>query len=170
MIVLLLNQRLEVLLLPLWLRLGPSTHQNLTTCRRSCWERSAVALLCISQNRNSVLNTRQEATVSTVTCLGFALQRGFDSLDPFIPVSVPNYSEKEFESCYLYYTDRRWLQHPQCKWEQMICRGDPRVNLFNWLSFFVFFHPSGHTEEGKKELIFLSNRNPSTFDRVCAPL
>lgn len=68
-------------------------------------------------------------------------ERGFDSMDPFIPVSVPNYSEKEFESCYLYYTDRRWLQHPQC-----------------------------HTEDGKKELIFLTNGNPATFDRVCASL
>ncbi|KAL6109458.1 dap3 [Pungitius sinensis] len=66
-------------------------------------------------------------------------ERGFDSLDPFIPVSVPNYSEKEFESCYLYYMDRQWLQHPQ-----------------------------GRTEEGKKEIIFLSNRNPSMLDRICA--
>lgn len=122
MIVLLFNQRLEVPLLPLWLRLGPSTHRNLPTCHRSCWERSALALLCISENMNCVLNTPQEATVYIVTsCLGFALQRGFDSMDPFIPVSVPNYSEKEFESCYLYYTDRRWLQHPQCKCEQIIC-------------------------------------------------
>ncbi|KAM4580730.1 small ribosomal subunit protein mS29 isoform 1-T2 [Odontesthes bonariensis] len=68
-------------------------------------------------------------------------ERGFDSMDPFIPVSVPNYSEKEFESCYLYYMDRHWLQHPQSR-----------------------------TEEGKKELIFLSNRNPSMFDRVCGSL
>ncbi|XP_073342247.1 small ribosomal subunit protein mS29 [Pagrus major] len=66
-------------------------------------------------------------------------ERGFDSMDPFIPVSVPNYSEKEFESCYLYYMDRHWLQHPQSR-----------------------------TEEGKKEIVFLSNRNPSMMDRVCA--
>lgn len=65
-------------------------------------------------------------------------ERGFDSMDPFIPVSVSNYSEKEFESCYLYYTDRHWLQHPQ-----------------------------SHTEEGKKEIVFLSNRNPELMDRVC---
>lgn len=68
-------------------------------------------------------------------------ERGFDSMDPFIPVSVPNYSEKEFESCYLYYLDRHWLQHPQSQ-----------------------------TEEGKKELIFLSNRNPWMLDRICAVL
>ncbi|KAM4600652.1 small ribosomal subunit protein mS29 isoform 2-T2 [Polymixia lowei] len=66
-------------------------------------------------------------------------EEGFDSMDPFVPVSVSNYSEKEFESCYLYYLDRHWLQHPQTR-----------------------------TEEGKKELIFLSNRNPSTLERLCA--
>ncbi|XP_054477958.1 28S ribosomal protein S29, mitochondrial [Anoplopoma fimbria] len=66
-------------------------------------------------------------------------ERGFDSMDPLIPVSVPNYSEKEFESYYLYLMDRQWLQHPQSR-----------------------------TEEGKKELIFLSNRNPSVLDRICA--
>lgn len=68
-------------------------------------------------------------------------ERGFDSMDPFIPVSVPNYSEREFESCYLYYMDRHWLQHPQSR-----------------------------AEEGKKELIFLSNRNPWMFEKICAAL
>lgn len=68
-------------------------------------------------------------------------EEGFDRMDPFIPVSVPNYSEKEFESCYLYYLDRRWLQHPQCQ-----------------------------SEEGKKELLFLSDRNPLMLDRICATL
>ncbi|XP_032414053.1 small ribosomal subunit protein mS29 [Xiphophorus hellerii] len=68
-------------------------------------------------------------------------ERGFDSMDPFIPVSVPSYSEKEFESCYLYYMDRNWLQHPQSR-----------------------------TEEGKKELVFLCNMNPSMFERLCGYL
>lgn len=68
-------------------------------------------------------------------------EEGFDSLDPFVPVPVSNYSEKEFESCYLYYQDRHWLQHPQSR-----------------------------TEEGKKEIIFLSNRNPSMLERLCASL
>lgn len=68
-------------------------------------------------------------------------EKGFDSMDPFIPVSVSNYSEKEFESCYLYYMDRQWLQHPQSQ-----------------------------TEDGKKELVFLSNRNPLILDRICASL
>ncbi|XP_041797644.1 28S ribosomal protein S29, mitochondrial [Chelmon rostratus] len=66
-------------------------------------------------------------------------ESGFNKMEPFIPVSVPNYSEREFESCYLYFMDRHWLQHPQSQ-----------------------------TEEGKKEIIFLSNRNPSMLDRICA--
>ncbi|XP_052361489.1 28S ribosomal protein S29, mitochondrial-like, partial [Oncorhynchus keta] len=65
-------------------------------------------------------------------------EEGFDSMDPFVPVPVSLYSEKEFESCYLYYLDRHWLQHPHSQ-----------------------------TEEGKKELIFLSNRNPSVLERLC---
>jgi len=36
-------------------------------------------------------------------------------MEPFVPVSVPIYNEKEFESCYLYYLDRNWLQHPHSK-------------------------------------------------------
>lgn len=42
---------------------------------------------------------------------GFPSQEGFDALDPFVPVPVPNYSPREFESCYGYYLDRKWLQH-----------------------------------------------------------
>ncbi len=42
-------------------------------------------------------------------------QEGFDDMEPFVPVSVSNYNEKEFESCYLYYLDRNWLQHPHSK-------------------------------------------------------
>ncbi|KAM9805426.1 28S ribosomal protein S29, mitochondrial [Syngnathus typhle] len=66
-------------------------------------------------------------------------ERGFDNMDPFIPVSVPCYSEKEFESCYLYYMDRNWLQHPMTR-----------------------------SEEGKKELIFMTDRIPSLMERICA--
>ncbi|KAI5106071.1 28S ribosomal protein S29, mitochondrial, partial [Silurus meridionalis] len=64
---------------------------------------------------------------------------GFDKLDPLVPIPVSNYNDQEFESCYLYYMDRNWLQHPHSQ-----------------------------TEEGKKELIFLSNKNPSIFERLCA--
>lgn len=56
-------------------------------------------------------------------------QEGFDNMEPFVPVSVPNYNEKEFESCYLYYLDRNWLQHPHskfvylCVWVRAVATG-----------------------------------------------
>lgn len=41
----------------------------------------------------------------------FLLQEGFDALDPFVPILVPGYSPKEFESCIQYYLENDWLQH-----------------------------------------------------------
>ena len=52
-------------------------------------------------------------------------------MDPFVPVTVSNYSEKEFESCYLYYQDRQWLQHPQS-----------RPHCWEW--FHLFLHYTAH--------------------------
>ncbi|XP_058395374.1 small ribosomal subunit protein mS29 isoform X2 [Diceros bicornis minor] len=66
---------------------------------------------------------------------------GFDALDPFIPILVSNYNPKEFESCIQYYLENSWLQHEKA-----------------------------HTEDGKKELLFLSNMNPGQLERLCAYL
>lgn len=37
-------------------------------------------------------------------------QKGFEHLDPFVPVHVENYNDKEFHSCVQYYLDRHWIQ------------------------------------------------------------
>ncbi|NXI44336.1 RT29 protein, partial [Galbula dea] len=68
-------------------------------------------------------------------------KEGFDALDPFVPIAVPNYSPGEFESCYRYYLDRKWLQHEKAR-----------------------------TEDGKEELRFLSGSNPRQLERLVAPL
>ncbi|NXH09456.1 RT29 protein, partial [Bucco capensis] len=68
-------------------------------------------------------------------------KEGFDALDPFIPIVVPNYSPREFESCYQYYLERKWLQHEKAR-----------------------------TEDGKEELRFLSGSNPRQLERLAAPL
>ncbi|XP_036872677.2 small ribosomal subunit protein mS29 isoform X2 [Manis javanica] len=68
-------------------------------------------------------------------------KEGFDVLDPFIPILVSNYNPKEFESCIQYYLENSWLQHEKA-----------------------------HTEEGKKELQFLSNANPGQLEHLCAYL
>ncbi|XP_053559160.1 28S ribosomal protein S29, mitochondrial [Bombina bombina] len=66
-------------------------------------------------------------------------KEGFEALDPFVPILVNNYTEKEFESCYHYYRERKWIQHEKAL-----------------------------TEEGKMELLFLSNSNPKEFEKLCA--
>ncbi|KFO24910.1 28S ribosomal protein S29, mitochondrial isoform X2 [Fukomys damarensis] len=68
-------------------------------------------------------------------------KEGFDALDPFLPILVSNYRQKEFESCIHYYLESKWLQHEKAS-----------------------------TEEGKKELLFLSNANPGQLERLCAYL
>ncbi|XP_067665815.1 small ribosomal subunit protein mS29-like isoform X1 [Haliotis asinina] len=66
-------------------------------------------------------------------------KEGFECMDPFIPVLVPYYTEKEAHSCIQYFIDMNWIQTPE-----------------------------GKTEEGKKELIFLSGLNPYLLTRICA--
>lgn len=38
--------------------------------------------------------------------------QGFEHIDPFIPIEVGRYSEREFLSCANYYRDRLWLRGP----------------------------------------------------------
>lgn len=66
-------------------------------------------------------------------------KEGFNCMDPFIPIHIPYYSEKEAYSCIEYYLDRNWIQNE-----------------------------AAQTEEGKKELIFLSNKNPFQLMRICS--
>uniref|UniRef100_A0A8C6R717 Small ribosomal subunit protein mS29 n=1 Tax=Nannospalax galili TaxID=1026970 RepID=A0A8C6R717_NANGA len=68
-------------------------------------------------------------------------KEGFDDLDPFLPILISNYNPKEFESSFQYYLENSWLQHEKAP-----------------------------TEEGKKELLFLSNSNPGQLERLCACL
>ena len=43
----------------------------------------------------------------------FFFPQGFAEIDPFLPIEVPNYSEKEVYSCLEYYMDRMWIQRPE---------------------------------------------------------
>ena len=38
-------------------------------------------------------------------------KEGFEHLDPFVPIKIEGYSDKEFSSCMKYYVDRRWVQN-----------------------------------------------------------
>ncbi|CAH0592143.1 unnamed protein product [Chrysodeixis includens] len=39
-------------------------------------------------------------------------KKGFEHLDPFVPIKVGRYNDKEFISCVNYYRDRLWLRGP----------------------------------------------------------
>jgi small subunit ribosomal protein S29 len=73
-----------------------------------------------------------------IFCLIF---QGFEHLDPFVPICVREYNERELESCLDYYIDRRWLQNEKS------C-----------------------TEEGRKEFKYLCDMNPRRLMHICAPL
>lgn len=68
-------------------------------------------------------------------------KEGFNALEPFLPILISNYNPKEFESSFQYYLENNWLQHEKAS-----------------------------TEEGRKELKFLSNCNPEQLERLCASL
>nr|CAG4642504.1 EOG090X05V1 [Evadne anonyx] len=67
-------------------------------------------------------------------------KEGFEAVDPFIPVEVSNYTEKEIHSQIDYYIDRQWLQQPKA-----------------------------HTEQGRAELRFTSGFHPYTLMQLVAP-
>lgn len=62
---------------------------------------------------------------NNITCLSFVVtqerresylpryllsEKGFEHLDPFLPVSVENYSQDEFETAIEYYKNRKWIR------------------------------------------------------------
>ncbi|KAH6939069.1 hypothetical protein HPB50_015711 [Hyalomma asiaticum] len=63
---------------------------------------------------------------------------GFEFFEPFIPVHVPKYTEKEIDSCLDYYLDRGYIQNP-----------------------------NGWTDGGKAELKFISGYNPRELAGIC---
>merc|ERR1712150_256810 len=62
---------------------------------------------------------------------------GFELLDPHIPVHVPHYSEKEAISAIEYFIDRKWITTE-----------------------------TASTEDGRREMIFLSSKNPGELYNV----
>lgn len=38
-------------------------------------------------------------------------RKGFEHLDPFVPIGHGNYEENEFDNCISYYVNRRWIQN-----------------------------------------------------------
>ncbi|KAH9513215.1 28S ribosomal protein S29, mitochondrial [Bulinus truncatus] len=94
-----------------------------------------VAVCSVEESANNE-NARENYTP-----LYLLKQEGFEALDPFVPILVPEFTEKEALSTVNYYIDHNWIQNDH-----------------------------GKTEEGKKEIIFVSNHNPFTLQKVCSSL
>lgn len=85
-------------------------------------------------------------------------KEGFELLDPFVPVKVEKYSDREIHSVIDYYIDRNWLQNPL------------GISSINNLIFFInnLHIIIGKTDEGREQLIHLSAQNPFLLERMCA--
>lgn len=68
-------------------------------------------------------------------------QEGWDHFDPFLPIEVPRYSRKEFESCMNFYQDIGWLARPVSR-----------------------------TVEARDEIRFVSGLNPGQVHNICRAL
>ena len=67
--------------------------------------------------------------------------KGWEALDPFVPIPVEDYNELEMRSAIDYYLDRHWLQNPQAG-----------------------------SDIGRRELAALSAHNPYLLMQVCRSL
>lgn len=47
-------------------------------------------------------------------------KKGFEHLDPFVPIHVTDYSDKEFHNCIQYYVDRHWIQTNASDFEEQL--------------------------------------------------
>lgn len=65
-------------------------------------------------------------------------QEGWEYFDPFLPINVPKYSRKEFESCMNMYQDVGWLVRPESR-----------------------------TQEARDEIRFVSGLNPGQVYYLC---
>lgn len=62
----------------------------------------------------------------------FVLFQGVETIDPFIPINVPEYSPLEFQNYLDYLEEMRWLQKPDGRDEiDFITQRNPRlVNMY----------------------------------------
>lgn len=73
---------------------------NITKCD---WN-NGVCLLIV--DRIALTEDRMESELPK-----YQLRRtGFEHLDPFIPIRVDYYNDEEYENCYEYYLNRKWIQ------------------------------------------------------------
>ncbi|XP_052791440.1 28S ribosomal protein S29, mitochondrial-like [Mya arenaria] len=116
-------------------------HVSLLHHIRTLFEPNWVGGVCVGTLCPSVdaLDEPLEDTKVPYTPQYLLKKEGFEFMDPFIPIQVPEFSNREAFNMVDYLIERKWIQRPSAK-----------------------------THEGKKELIMLSNRKPKDFMEVSA--
>ncbi|KAH7700896.1 Protein DAP-3 [Aphelenchoides avenae] len=103
---------------------------------RSHWSNGACVLVA---DKAEIVDARDMQTVPLHTPLELFGEKGFEEIDPFIPVETPLYTEAEANAMHDYYKETRWLASERAR-----------------------------TDEGRKELFYLSAFNPYHYERLCA--
>jgi len=87
------------------------------------------------------VDPRARGKIEHASHLPYALlgKEGFEFVDPFVPIEVVPYSEKEARTIIDYYIDHNWLTHP-----------------------------NGRSDEAKLQLMHLSAFNPFALERLIA--
>lgn len=112
--------------------------RNFKEILKNDWRNAAIV---VSVDEAAMSLKHHGLTIDQVPCyypkylLGL---EGFEFFEPFIPVHVPKFNEKEMDSCLDYYIDRGYIQNPK-----------------------------GWTEEGRAELKFISGYNPRDLGKIC---
>ncbi|KAK6104012.1 Mitochondrial ribosomal death-associated protein 3 family protein [Brugia pahangi] len=89
-------------------------------------------------DKREVSDARDHLTVPLETPLEL-FGEDIEKIEPFIPIETPLYTFEEMDTLYDYYLEKNWITSE-----------------------------SGRTERAKKELKFLSGRNPYYYERICA--
>ncbi|KAF1765548.1 hypothetical protein GCK72_005500 [Caenorhabditis remanei] len=90
-------------------------------------------------DKKEVADARDELEVSRHTPLELFGEEGFEFIEPFVPIETSNYTESEADTIYNYYVSKNWLASK-----------------------------SARSEEGRKQLMYLSAFNPYYYERLCA--
>ena len=90
-----------------------------------------------------------------ICLLKYRLQ-GYAAIEPFIPIETKLYTEEEVNAIYEYFKEKNWLVSEMGETSGLCIT--PKNNP----SF------SARTEEGRKQLMYISAFNPYNYERLCA--
>lgn len=96
-------------------------------------------LVLLVADKKEVVSARDKLTVPLNTPLELFGEEGFEAIDPFIPIHTQLYNQEEADAVHAYYKEANWL-----------------------------VTPGGRSDEGRRQLAYLSGFNPAHYEQLCA--